>query len=207
MNPYLWLPLAALISFSGVAQSQPLTRSAPFPGHYSTVPRINPGDEAAATLRKGLDKLLEFLGQDEMPNKLQVAAFLDKDIAPYFDFDYMAKWVAGPRYSEMSPEQREALSSSLEARFLGTLASQLSKYDGQQVRFFRPRRGARGSVYVTVGVQRPGSYPSKLQFRMYRSGDDWKIYDVVANGRSAVAFYRQQSRREQTPGRYGPYGR
>ena len=108
----------------------------------------------------------------------------------------------GPRLN-----RRDALASSLEARFLGTLASKLSKYSGQQVRFFRPRRGARGSVNVTVGIQRHGSYPSKLQFRMYRSGDDWKIYDVVANGRSAVAFYRQQSRREQMPGRYGPYGR
>jgi phospholipid transport system substrate-binding protein len=206
MKPCLWLPLAALMSFSCMTQAQPPVGPGPMLVPYPSPVRANPGAEAAATLREGVDELLEFLGQEEKPNKLQVAAFLDGTIAPYFDFDYMAKWVAGRRYAAMSSEQREALASSLEARFLGTLAGKLAKYQGQQVRYFRPRRGARGSVNVTLGILRPGSYPSKLQFRMYRSADGWKVYDVVANGRSAVAYYRQQSRRSSVPARPGPYG-
>jgi phospholipid transport system substrate-binding protein len=204
MKPYFWLPLAVLLCIVGTAQAQPPLR--PGPVAYPAV-RANPGTEAAATLREGMDKLLGFLGQEEKPNKLQVAAFLDGTIAPYFDFDYMAKWVAGPGYSAMGAERREALSAALEARFLGTLAGRLAKYKGQQVRFFRPRRGARGAVSVRVGILRPGGYPSKLDFRMYRSADGWKVYDVVANGRSAVSYYRQQSKRAAAAGRRAPYGR
>jgi len=208
MKPCLWLLLAALLSFSCITQAQPPMGPVPMHIPYPSPARADPGAEAAATLREGVNELLKFLGQEKTPNKLQVAAFLDGTIAPYFDFDYMAKWVAGPRYATMTSEQREALAASLEARFLGTLASKLAKYEGQQVRYFRPRRGARGSVNVTLGILRPGSYPSKLQFRMYRSADGWKVYDVVANGRSAVAYYRQQSRRssEPVPARPGPYG-
>lgn len=210
MKPYSWLPLAVLLGIVGVAQAQPAYGPGPgaYPGSgaYRMPPRANPGAEAAATLREGLDKMLAFLGQEEKPNKLQVAAFLDGTIAPYFDFDYMAKWVAGPGYAAMSKEQREAMAASLEARFLGTLASRLAKYKEQQVRFFRPRRGPRGAVSVQVGILRPGGYPSKLEFRMYRSADGWKVYDVMANGRSAVAHYRQQSKRSSGPGRPAPYG-
>ena len=206
MKPCLWLPLAGLVSFSCITQAQPPMGPGSMYGPYPSPAQTIPGAEAAATLREGVDELLEFLGQEDKPNKLQVAAFLDKTIAPYFDFDYMAKWVAGPRYAAMSSEQREALAASLEARFLGTLAAKLAKYEGQQVRYFRPRRGARGSVNVTLGILRPGSYPSKLQFRMYRSADGWKVYDVIANGRSAVAYYRQQSQRSSVPARSGPYG-
>jgi len=118
----------------------------------------------------------------------------------------MAKWVAGRGYAAMSTEQRAALAASLEARFLGGLAGKLAKYKGQQVRFFRPRRGPRGAVSVPVGILRPGGYPSKLEFRMYRADGGWKVYDVLANGRSAVAYYRQQTKRSPTPGRRSTYG-
>jgi phospholipid transport system substrate-binding protein len=207
MKPYFWMSLALLLVIANVAQAQPPMR--PGFGPYAAAPRANPGTEAAAALREGMDKLLDFLAQDEKPNKLQVAAFLDSTIAPYFDFDYMAKWVAGPGYSSMSSEQKEALAASLEARFLGTLTGQLVKYKDQKVRFFRPRRGPRGAVSVGVGILRPGGYPSKLDFRMYRSEDGWKVYDVMANGRSAVAFYRQQAKRASAPRQPapGPYGR
>jgi hypothetical protein len=42
---------------------------------------------------------------------------------------------------------------------------------------------------------------------MYRAEDGWKVYDVMANGRSAVAYYRQQTKRSPAPGRPTPYGR
>ena len=155
----------------------------------------SPMMQASNTLKEGMDKLLEFMGQEELPNNLQVAAYLDKEIAPYFDFDYMAKWVAGPAYGRMSPEQRKAMAARLEASFLSGLSTRLASYKGQQVRLLRPRMGPRGAVSVNVGILRPGAYPSKLQFRMYKSQDGWKVYDVVANGRSAASYYRVQFQR------------
>jgi len=204
MNPYTWLSLAVLVGFGSIAGAQPPLGPGPVP--YPAVSRVDASAEAAATLREGIDKLLDFLGQESKPNKLQVAAFLDGTIAPYFDFEYMAEWVAGSRYGDMGLEERAALAASLEARFLGTLAGRLAKYEGQQVRFFRPRRGPRGAVNVVVGILRPGSYPSKLEFRMYRSAGAWKVYDVVANGRSAVAFYRRDYQRSMAPDRSARYG-
>lgn len=159
----------------------------------------NPMVQARTTLKEGIDKLIAFMTQKEVPNKLQVAAFLDREIAPYFDFDYMAKWVAGPTYVQMSAAQKKAMAARLEEGFLTALGSQLASYKGQKVRLLRPRRGARGSVSVNVGILRPGSYPSKMEFRMYKGEGGWKVYDVVANGRSAVAYYRTRFQRVGAP--------
>ena len=63
----------------------------PRPEHPRTAPAPRPGEEAVKTLRAGMDKLLAYLAQEDTPNKLQAAAFLDRDIAPYFDFAYMAQ--------------------------------------------------------------------------------------------------------------------
>jgi phospholipid transport system substrate-binding protein len=154
-----------------------------------------PAAEASATLKEGMDKLLGFLARDEVPNRLQVAAFLDREIAPYFDFEYMAKWVAGPASEGMSAEDRKAMAAHLEADFLGTLASRLMDYEGQQIRMLPPRMGPRGDVSVNVALLRAQSYPAKLEFRMYKSPTGWRVYDVVANGQSAAAYYRVQFQR------------
>jgi phospholipid transport system substrate-binding protein len=200
-QPYGYMPPAG--PYGSAPPMQPLpsgpqaagpeaTQTAPMDPRQAMRERLasSPMVQASNTLKEGMDKLLSFLGQDEAPNKLQVAAFLDKEIAPYFDFDYMAKWVAGPGYGRMNPEQRKALASRLEANFLGGLSSQLASYEGQQVRILRPRMGPRGAVVVNVGILRPGAYPAKMQFRMYKAPSGWKVYDVVANGRSVSSYYR-----------------
>jgi phospholipid transport system substrate-binding protein len=198
MRLHFGLSVALLLGTIGVAQAQPPYPYPPNaypPGAYRPAPRVFPGEEAAEVLRQGMDKLLTFLGQKEKPNRLQVAAFLDREIAPYFDFGYMARWVAGPRYGMMTGEQRKALAAKLESRFLSALAGHLASYQGQQVRYFRPRMSPRGAVSVSVGILQPGTYPSKLIFRMYRSTAGWKVYDVIANGRSAAAYYRARFNR------------
>ncbi|MBK1721456.1 MlaC/ttg2D family ABC transporter substrate-binding protein [Thiocystis violacea] len=156
---------------------------------------MNPALQASTQLKAGMDKLLGFLGQDERPNNLQVAAFLDREIAPYFDFDYMAQWVAGPAYAGMRPEEKKALAGQLEVNFLETLARNLAGYDGQQIKMLPPRRGARGAVNINVVVMQAGTYPTRLEFRMSDSGSGWKVYDVAANGQSAASYYRQEFQR------------
>ena len=62
----------------------------------------------------------------------------------------------------------------------------------------------------------PGSYPARLDFRLYRNGDDWLVYDVSANGQSAIVHYRNQLMRDarerrmqqmrRRPPRHGRWG-
>ena len=200
MTHRLWLPLALLALITGAAQAQ-VTPAwggyAPGAAPARTAPAQRPGSEAVETLKAGMDKLLAYLGQKDAPNKLQAAAFLDREIAPYFDFAYMAQWVAGPAWAGMSEEDRKAMTANIEASFLSSLATQMAKYDGQQVRYMRPRPGPAGSIKVPVGILRPGAYPATMTFRTYRSGDGWKVYDVEANGRSVAAYYRTQFNRQK----------
>ncbi|MBK1718724.1 MlaC/ttg2D family ABC transporter substrate-binding protein [Thiocystis violacea] len=150
----------------------------------------NPAVQASAVLKEGMDKLLAYLTQEEVPNNLQVAAFLDREIAPYFDFDYMAQWVAGPAFSGMTAEEKKALAAQLESDFLGTLAQHLAGYQGQQIRFLGPRPGPRGAISINVAILSAGGPPTTLQFRMSKSDAGWKVYDVLANGQSAASHYR-----------------
>ena len=163
------------------------------PRHQITQPQQQIGP--TQVLRQGVGKLVAFMGQTDRPDDVRIRAFLDAEIAPYFDFDYMTQWVAGRQYRTMNVAQREQMKSQLEAMFLGALAKRLGGYSNQKVRVLRARRGRGNEVTVGVGIVQPGGYPAKMDFRFYRSNDGWKVFDVAANGSSALVYYRQQFKR------------
>jgi phospholipid transport system substrate-binding protein len=138
-----------------------------------------------------MTKLLRFLrtSQDLQPE--QISAYLESEVAPYFDFNYMATWAAGPLNRQMDDQQRQAFSEKVKQMLLGTLAKRLTSYENQEVRFFRPRWVGDNEVKVRVGILQAGGYPASLDFRFYRSAAGWKVFDVTANGNSALAFYRR----------------
>jgi len=164
----------------------------------------NPGP--GALLRSGVDKLLAFVSQSPMPDRLKIAAFLEEEISPFFDFTYMARVAAGPAMRDMTEEQQQRLSGRLKEMFLGALAERLSDYDQQQV-IYLPPRGTRGKVVtLSVAIQQAGPYPAQLDFRLHRTAEGWKVFDVAANGSSALAYYRDYFRRAMMPKPSGPYG-
>jgi phospholipid transport system substrate-binding protein len=152
-------------------------------------------------LREGVSKLLKFMRQEKGSNPESIRVFLDQKIAPYFDFAYMAKWIAGPAYRNMNEPQRKVLEQKIKGMLLTSLSQRLGSYDNQDVRFFRPRRVAQNEVKVRMGIMRAGGYPARIDFRFYRSDSGWKVFDVSANGSSALAFYRQYfARQANLPG-------
>jgi phospholipid transport system substrate-binding protein len=197
MRRLSWLLAGVLIS--GIAQAMPYGPGpVPGPGPYMAPPIPAPStNDPALALRAGMDKLLGFLNGSEPPSADALNSFLSEEIAPYFDFEYMTESAGGRLYERMQAEEQQSLVEKLKTSFLGKMAEKLGGYDKQQVRFLPPRGGDDGrTAEVSVAVLNPGSYPARLDFRLYRNGEDWKVYDVSANGQSAIVHYRQQLVRE-----------
>ena len=173
-------------------------QAGPSAGAYAVPQRPDLPDFVAATpdqiLRSGIDRLEGFLARGEAsPEETQ--AFLEKEISPYFDFDYMARWAGGALYAQMDGEQKAKFAGKLQAMFFAALARNLGAYTQPkpQVDVFPARsRGYGNEVVVTARVtpQARGAYPVRLEFRFYPSRSGWKIFDATANGTSAVSYYR-----------------
>jgi len=147
-------------------------------------------------LREGMTRLLKFMQRKERPNANEIGVFVESEIAPYFDFGYMAQWAAGPAYRKMNTSQRNAVEQKVKEMLLTTLVKRLGSYENQDVRFFRPRRAGKNEVKVKVGIIQTGGYPASIDFRFYRSDSGWKVFDVSANGTSALSYYRQHFARQ-----------
>lgn len=188
------LPFALLACLTLPVGAQ--TTTAPQTAAAATAEATQSGQPVPPHLvvRDGVRSLSGFLvgAGDDSVDALRV--FLDETIAPHFDFAYMSRWAAGPLYRRLDNEQRAALQSKLEASFMGALARNLGSFSRPVPRIdvYRSRPGQRrGEARVPVRVVTDAGQIMRLEFRFYWSTDGWKIYDVTANGASAVAFYRE----------------
>lgn len=179
----LFLGLAPTVS----AQSYAPGRGAPPPA-YAPLPAT-----PDQLLRQGMDRLTGFLIGAGNPSPAALVTFLDHEVAPYFDFEYMARWAAGSLYRRLTPEQNQRLAQKLKHLFLDALARNLGTFARPLPRIdvFPARAGRSGNeATVDARVITDSGLVVQFEFRFYWSDGDWKIYDVSANGASAVAFYR-----------------
>jgi len=174
----------------------------PYAGNYPG-PQSSQYQEPGSLLRDRLDKLIGFLGQGpvEGRDRQRMVAFVESEIAPYFDFNYMGRWVAGPRSRSMTPPQASALEKQLRSMFLQAMVKELSSYSHGRIQYLRPRGNpARGEMRLGIRAFPNQGYPTRLDFRVYRSEQGWKVFDVVADGQSVVGHYRSYFARKARPG-------
>lgn len=168
------------------------------PGYYPQAPQYQQRDESglarpAMVLRRGIETLTGYLDNHQGVAPEQLRLFLEREITPYFDFQRMAYWAGGSLNRYFTAPQRERFEQLLRMRFLDAMLAQLTGFQHTRLQYLRPRGNmAAGDVTLGVQVFSDNSYPVQLDFRLYRGADGWKVYDVVANGNSAVAHYRNE---------------
>ena len=144
----------------------------------------------ADMLRDGVQKLTRFL--DGKPSRPALEAYLARNVAPWFDFHYMAEWAIGPRIRYMESGQRADFTAQLRTSFLEKMAQKLARYSRQRAIFLPPEQEDYDEATLPVAIENPGGgYPARLEFHMRRTAQGWKVVDVSANGMSALMYYRE----------------
>jgi phospholipid transport system substrate-binding protein len=144
---------------------------------------------------QGLEGLRGFLLRNPSPSPDELLAFLETEIAGHFDFDYMGRWAAGPYHRRLDEEGRERFVARLRRMFLGALARNLGALGDfvPAAQVYPARPGVvPGEVSVPTRVLFPNLPPTQLDFRFYWNEGEhrWRVFDVTANGQSAITYYR-----------------
>lgn len=125
------------------------------------------------------------LGQQEK-NKEVV-----KIVEPIFDYNLMAKLTLGRKYwPGLSEKNRERFVDLFVARLKTSYIDKLSLYTDEKVAFDTP-------VQEGTKIQIPTSVISKnnriaMIYKLYKSPNSWKIYDIEIKGVSLIKQFRAQ---------------
>lgn len=116
---------------------------------------------------------------------------MEEELLPYIDYRYSAFKVLGKHF-DMKKTDRKVLIEYIRVfrqYLITTYADALSYYNDQEV-LFAPAEEVGGQKSVTVrALIRDGERPDiKVAFKVRKSkkGDDWKAYDLVAEGISML---------------------
>lgn len=127
----------------------------------------------------------------------KLSALVDETIMPHVDFRRMTALSVGRYWRGATPEQQQQLMAEYRTLLLRTYAGALSSVSDQKVRMRPLRAGAQDTeVIVRSEVLQPRGEPIQLDYRMEKTDDGWKAYDVNILGVWLVETYRSQFAQE-----------
>jgi phospholipid transport system substrate-binding protein len=113
-------------------------------------------------------------------------------ITKTYDLPLMARISVGPEWSTLTPDQQGKIIEAFKSLSIATFASRFDGYGGESFQI-TGESPANTDDIVDTKMLRPNDDAVDLNYRLRKTGDDWKIIDVYLSGTiSQLANYRSE---------------
>jgi phospholipid transport system substrate-binding protein len=121
----------------------------------------------------------------------RVYPIVNEILLPHFDTDYAAQLVLAQHWRTASPEQRRRFVDALYTALLKTYGGALSDFTADRLKIL-PFRGDPAATQATVRtvVTRANGQEIPVDYRLRKTANGWKAFDVIIEGISYVRNYR-----------------
>jgi len=148
---------------------------------------------ASATVKSASERMLAALEKQRSVierNPSKIYGLVDQILVPHFDFEMITRAAVGSHWGKATAAQRKALMESFQQVLIRTYAKALLNYSGQEIRYLPEKPGPKSTVVVPTEVRERGSNPIPIDYKLYKKGGAWKVYDVKIDNVSLVSNYR-----------------
>ena len=147
-------------------------------------------NSAKETLARKLDAAIAVLQKKNM-DKQEKDRQIIEIVTPIFDFSIMAKLSLGRKYwPGLSEEQKEKFTDLFIKRMEASYLEKLSLYTDEAVVYKTPVQDGRKVVIPTEVISKDKKI--SMTYKLYKSAQSWKIYDMEIEGISIIVTYRSQ---------------
>jgi phospholipid transport system substrate-binding protein len=124
-------------------------------------------------------------------NRNKIMDLVNSKILPYVDAQKMTQQAAGRYWRQATPEQQKQLSDEFRTLLVYTYSGALAQIKNETVEF-KPFRADPADTDVTVNsqVNMTRGEPITLNYRLSKSPQGWKIYDINVLGAWLVQTYQ-----------------
>ena len=125
-------------------------------------------------------------------NISRVVELVEKKIVPYTDMRRTTQLAMGKNWSKATPEQQNQLIFEFKNLLIRTYSGALSQLRDQTVQY-KPLRSSPSDTDVIVRTVVIGkSDPIPLDYRLEKTNDGWRVYDINIMGAWLIEAYRNQ---------------
>jgi len=148
------------------------------------------------TLKTHIDKIIEVLkdpalaGDSGKQAKIEKISRITEDA---FDFAELSKRSLGQAWVQFSPQQQTEFVSLYKNLLKNAYADKIVSYNNEKIEFGKeiPLSDTTAEIQTSILT---GAGPVPINYRMFKNGDQWRVYDVVIEGVSLINNYRTQFR-------------
>lgn len=146
-----------------------------------------------ALVRKTTDDIIGSIRADKelAKNSRKLLELVDAKVLPHFNFTRMTMLAVGRPWRDASAAQREQLVRQFRTLLVRTYSTALEQYSDQTIEV-KPTTMKPGDTETTVRTQvnQRGGAPIPMDYRMEKTPQGWKVFDVTVEGVSIVTTYR-----------------
>ena len=147
-----------------------------------------------ALVRRSTNEILAAIKADkdlQAGNQQRIEKLAEEKVLPYFNFARMTQLSVGRNWRDASDSQKKSLTDEFRKLLVRTYSTSLTQYRDQTIEV-KPMKiaAAETEVVVKTQVNQPGGQPIPIDYSVEKTGDGWKVYDVLIDGVSLVTNYR-----------------
>jgi phospholipid transport system substrate-binding protein len=152
--------------------------------------------EPEALIRKITQEVLDEVKADRSlltGDIIRLNNLVDRRVMPHVNFERMTALSVGRSWRSATPAQQEVLMKEFRLLLLLTYADAVRQFTDLTIRVLPVRsRPEDSQVVVRTQVLRAGQEPVQLDYRLEKSNDRWKIFDLNILGLWLIENYRTQ---------------
>ncbi|PMS20780.1 hypothetical protein C0Z18_09570 [Trinickia dabaoshanensis] len=179
MKKFLWFALfSTLLSFSSGGFAQTVDTNSPEAMIKTVTGQVLDQIKSDSSIKSGdINKITQVVNQK---------------ILPYTDFRRTTQLAMGRAWRQASPQQQDQMVEQFKMLLIRTYSGALSQVRDQTVQF-KPFRADPGATDVVVrsSVINNGQ-PVELDYRLYKTQQGWRVYDLNVAGAWLIQAYQQQ---------------
>lgn len=154
--------------------------------------RADTGPDAREYIGRLVNAALKTLA-DTKTNEAQREQAFDNMLRDNFDFPRIARFVLGRYWNKASEPDRQKFIAIYREFIIRSYAAQFNEYSGETVKVTNAREESGDVVVVNSLIVHPnGDPPIKVNWRLHKEGDGFKILDVDVEGISMLLAQREE---------------
>lgn len=178
MKKLFLIPVAAaFFSFGSAAQAQ--------------VDQSNP----QALIKTATEQVMnEVRTQSIKPGDIgRITDIVNRDILPYTDFRRTTQLVMGRNWRAATPDQRDKVVEQFKMLLIRTYSGAIAQLKADQQIQYLPFRADPGATDVVVRTLASNNgQPVQIDYRLYKTPQGWRVYDLNVLGAWLIQTYQQQ---------------
>ena len=126
----------------------------------------------------------------------RISTLVESKVMPHVNFEVVTRSAVGPQWRSATPEQRGKLQVEFKTLLVRVYAGAIAQLRDQTVEVTKTLPVPGGSQVVVQTEVRGKGEPIKLDYRLDKVAESWKIIDVNVGGLWLVQNYRSQFAQE-----------